>query len=226
MGNPFVYIWRSFRNLIYPPKCVLCQKVLVRSETDLCSTCRVEMPDFVLSRKHIAHVSGWTALWYYKGYARDSVLRYKFGRRRYYRLIFGRLLAMRVLTDLGQDFDLVTWVTPHWRRKVRKPFDHGRALAKAVAKELELPMVRTLTKSTYTAQQAGLGTSTQRRGNLSGAFKGCKPQRFQNKRILLVDDIVTTGSTAEECAKTLLAEGAQAVSLAAVAATEKKQNPA
>ncbi len=226
MGNPFIYLWRSFRNLLYPPKCVLCQKVLLRSETDLCSTCRVNMPDFVLSRKHIAHVSGWTALWYYKGHARDSVLRYKFGRRRYYRLIFGRLLAMRVLTDLGADFDMVTWVTPHWRRKLKKPFDHGRALAKAVAKELGLPMERTLKKSLHTAQQASLGTSTQRRGNLTGVFKAYKPERFKDKRILLVDDIVTTGSTAEECAKTLLAAGAQEVCFAAVAATEKKRSPA
>ena len=223
MRNPLKYLYHLVRNLLYPPKCVLCQKVLLKSETDICNKCRVEMPDFISSRKHIANVSGWTALWYYKDHARSSILRYKFGRCRYYRKMYGRLLAMRVLTDLEQEIDLVTWVTPSWRRKLRKSFDHGRALAKAVAKELEVPMVRTLTKSTHTAQQASLGTSAQRRGNLIGAFKTCKPERFRDKRILLVDDIITTGSTVSECAKTLLLGGAAEVWVAAVAATEKKK---
>lgn len=221
MRNPFAYLWYKFQNLIYPPKCVLCQKMLSNAETDLCTQCRADAPYFKLSTKKIPHVSDWTSLWYYKDRARESVLRYKFGRRRHYAKIYGRMLAMKVLTELDTEIDLVTWVTPSFRRRLQKGFDHGCVLARATAKELDIPACRTLTKSVHTARQATIASATQRRANLLGAFKPYKPERFQGKRVLLIDDIVTTGSTAGECAKTLKTCGAQAVYLVTVAATER-----
>lgn len=213
----FIWLWLT----IYPPKCLLCRKILPRESIDLCTHCRTNAPEYIFSKKHITHTAGRTSVWYYKDDVRKSILRYKFNF--YYRnqaTTYGRLLAMRVLTDFGQEFDLVTWVTPSLRRRLQRGFDHGRKIAKFTAKELGLPLVQTLKKTTHTARQATLKTAEERRANLLGAFVPYKPEQFVGKRILLIDDIVTTGSTASECARVLKTAGAKSVHLATVAATE------
>ena len=221
MLRNFIY---RLRNLIYPPKCILCKKVLTAVQTDLCDSCRSDGPECILNRKKIPHISGVVSVWYYKDYPRLSILRYKFSRYRHYAHSYGRLLAMRVLTDMDAEFDLVTWVTPSIRRQLRRGFDHGRKLAKATAKELNLPLQRTLRKVFHNGPQSASASAAQRRANVLGAYKACKPSRFAGKRILLIDDVVTTGSTASECAKTLLIGGAKSVHLATVAATEQHKN--
>lgn len=215
-----LHIFYRLRNLIYPPKCVLCNTILPRESTDLCVRCRTEAAEFVFSKKQIPNITGWTAVWLYKDLVRRSLLRYKFRRHRHNAKKYGRLLAMRVLTGLDAEFDLVTWVTPSIRRQLQRGFDHGRKIAKATAKELGLPLQRTLTKAFHNAPQSGSASAAERRANVLGAYKPYKPERFVGKQILLIDDIVTTGSTASECAKTLKLSGAKSVHLATVAATE------
>lgn len=213
------FIYR-LRNLIYPRKCVLCESILSPENSDLCVRCRTEAPEFTFSRNHIPNVAGWTAVWLYKDMARRSLLLYKFRRHRHHAKNYGRLLAMRVLTGLDAEFDIVTWVTPSIRRQLKRGFDHGRKLAKATARELNLPLQRTLTKAFHNAPQSGTATASERRANVLGAYKAHKPARIVGKRILLIDDVVTTGSTASECAKMLMLSGAKSVHLAAMAATE------
>lgn len=208
------------RNLIYPPKCVLCNTILPAESNDLCVRCRTEAPDFIFSKKQIPNIAGWTAVWFYKDLVRRSLLRYKFRRHRHNAKKYGRLLAMRVLTGLDAEFDLVTWATPSIRRQLIRGFDHGRKIAKAVAKELDIPLQRTLTKAFHNAPQSSSASASERRANVLGTYKAYKPARIAGKRILLIDDVVTTGSTASECAKTLLLSGAISVHLATVAATE------
>ena len=217
MLRNFIY---RLRNLIYPPKCILCKKVLTAVQTDLCDSCRSDGPECILNRKKIPHISGVVSVWYYKDYPRLSILRYKFSRYRHYAHSYGRLLAMRVLTDMDAEFDLVTWVTPSIRRQLRRGFDHGHKLAKATAKELELPVQRTLRKVVHNGTQSASASAAQRRANVLGAYKPYRPKKIKGKQILLVDDVVTTGSTASECAKTLMLCGASAVYLATVATTE------
>ena len=94
--------------LIYPPKCVLCQKILSKDETDLCHRCRLETPEFTFAKKNISFVARWVALWYYKDDVRASLHRYKFHRHTSKGEIYGRLLAMRLLEEDMTDFDLLT----------------------------------------------------------------------------------------------------------------------
>lgn len=216
-------IWYRLRNLLYPPKCVLCKTVLPKEQLDLCHTCRTEAPAFTFSKKQLPHILGTVSVWFYKDHVRQSVLRYKFGRYRHYAHNYGRLLAMRVLTDLDGEFDLVTWVTPSIRRQLKRGFDHGRKLAKAVSTELELPLRRTLTKAVHNPPQSASASAAQRRANVLGAYKPFRKRRIIGQRILLIDDVVTTGSTASECAKVLMLCGAKSVHLATVAATEHQK---
>ena len=215
----------GFLDLIFPPKCVLCRKVLEKGHMDLCPECRQAGPYFILSKKSISFVAGWTAVWYYKGKIRTSIMNYKFYRHSSYATSFGRLLAMKLLTEGQTDFDLVTWVPLSHKRRRERGFDQVQRIAVTVSKELGIPLVRTLKKPIHNPPQSTMRSASERRANVLGVYAPYKKERFAGKRILLLDDVVTTGATAGECVKTLKIHGAKDVYFAAVAATEdyKKQ---
>lgn len=210
----------KFKELIYPRKCALCKCVLSKNETDLCAGCRTMGPEFILSKKKISHVAGWTAVWYYKEKARQALIDYKFHNHRAYSHAYGRLLSMKLLSEGQQDFDMITCVPLSFGRLWERGFDQVRKIAVTVSRELEIPLVRTLKKIVNNAPQSSIAGEAQRRANTLGVYKAYKPKRFVGKRILLLDDIVTTGSTASECARVLMTAGAKEVYFAAVAATQ------
>ena len=203
--------------LIYPPKCVLCARFLTRQETDLCHDCRQNADPFPGNKTKIPFIAHWTALWYYKDNVRASIHRFKFGNRRHYAGVYGRLLALRLIESNFAQVDLVTWVPVSTLRKFRRGYDQSKLLAQALGKELSLPVFRVLKKVRHTPPQSTLGHAPQRRANVLGAYRITDPSKVAGKRILLLDDVVTTGATASECAKVLLTAGAKEVLLATVA---------
>lgn len=204
-------------HLLFPPKCVLCGRILRRSELDLCRDCRSTAPVAGHCREQHRFIDHWTAVWYYEGKVRDSLLRYKFGRRRSYAQSYGRLLALRIGEELGNDFDVITWVPVSRRRRRKRGFDQVELLAKAVSRELELPAKGLLRKVRHNPAQSSLTSASQRRANVLGVYETTDPASIAGKRILLLDDIITTGATVQECAKMLLLAGAQSVQCAAMA---------
>ena len=90
-------------------------------------------------------------------------------------------------------------------------------LACAAALELDSVAVETLRKDVEAEAQSTMGGKDQRKANISGAYSAADHELIAEKRILLIDDIVTTGSTLSECAKTLLLAGADSVVCAALA---------
>ena len=211
----------SILDLLVPPKCILCSRVLERGETDLCRDCRVDSPECPVSKKKLPFLDSWVALWYYEGPVRKSLLRYKFRGARSYAPGYGRLLAMKLLQEHPEGFDVLTWVPISRRRKLRRGFDQVEELALYVGKELGIQPVRLLKKVRHNKPQSGISGEAQRRANVLGVYQVTDPQEIQSKRILLLDDIVTTGSTAGEAARVLLTAGAKEVHFAAVAAARR-----
>lgn len=206
-------IWQ----LLFPPKCVLCGKLLQKDETDLCHSCRCDTPAFPNSNLKLPYLAHWSALWYYEGTVRKSILRFKFHGARSYAEIYGRQLAMKLLSD-EVAFDILTWVPISRLRRWRRGYDQVQLIAEAVGRELGVPPVSTLTKIRHNRPQSRLGSAPQRRANVMGVYSLTESTPIQGKRILLLDDILTTGATAGECARVLLTAGAKEVSCAAVAA--------
>lgn len=204
--------------LLYPPKCVLCQTLLEPEETDLCRCCRQNTEEYPKGKFKISFVARWTAVWYYRGSVRNSLLRYKFSRRHSYGNAYGKLLAMKLLTAGLDDFDVLTWVPISFRRRWKRGFDQVAVIATAVAGELGCQAQPTLRKIRHNPAQSHLSTAAGRRANVLGVYAVIDPTQIAGKRILLLDDIITSGATVSECAKTLLAAGAKEVTCAAVAA--------
>lgn len=203
---------------LFPPKCVLCGKLLQKQETDLCTDCRVDSPEFSKGNLKIPFLDSYAAIWYYEGSVRRSLLRYKFYGARHYAQSYGRLLAMKLLREYPEGFDLLTWVPVSRMRKLRRGYDQVELLAKVVARELEVPCTPLLHKVRNNPPQSGISGRAERKANVLGVYRVLQPEQIVGKRILLLDDILTTGATAGECARVLLTAGAREVHCGVVAA--------
>lgn len=208
-------------DLLFPPKCILCQKPLAKQETDLCHSCRSETEDYPKPKHKISFVAGWTSMWYYNDKVRHSLLLYKFHHRQAYGAIYGKLLAMKLAKEPLCDYDILTWVPVSRLRRWTRGFDQVELIACSAGQELGTPAVSTLKKIRHTKPQSRLADFSRRKANVLGAFAVSDPQLVAGKRILLLDDIITTGATASECARVLLTAGAKDVHCAAIAALNK-----
>ena len=155
----------------------------------------------------------------YAGAARKALLRLKFSGWRSVAEALGS--AMAAVNRFGTD--AVTWVPLGTRRRAERGYDQARALARAAASELDLPVARLLVRRTETLPQAAKG-ARERRAAMRGAFRVAA--RDPPRRVLLVDDVLTTGATAAECARVLRAAGVREVGLLAAARALRGSLPA
>ena len=211
-------ILNAVGELLFPRKCVLCGKLLEKEETDLCRHCRVEAPECAVYSTKFSFLDSWTAVWYYEDPVRGSVLRYKFSSARHYADCYGRMLAMKLQERYPEGFDCLTWVPISRLRKFRRGYDQVELLARAVGRELGMEPVRLLKKIRNNPPQSGISGQAERRANVLGVYRLKASADVENKKILLLDDVITTGATAGECARVLLTGGASEVHFGAVAA--------
>lgn len=206
-------------DLLFPPKCVFCGKVLDSGEDGLCARCQRDLPWLADGEAELTgeFFSLCAAPLRYQDKVRDSIRRYKFNGRRGYHKLYGKLVAQCVHDHLAGRYDLITWVPLSSQRKKERGYDQAFLLASAAALELGEVAVETLQKERHTAAQSGLTEAAQRRANVLGAYTPVDPELVAGKRVLLIDDVVTTGSTLSECARTLRTMGAADVVCAALA---------
>ena len=215
-------ILRIKADLLFPPKCILCGKVLEKEELDLCKQCRCDNPVYTHRKSKPQFLDSFTAVWYYEGNVRRSLLRYKFYNCRSFAHGYGRILAMKLLRENPEGFDCITWVPVSFLRKLTRGYDQVELLANAVGRELGMEPVPLIRKVRHNRPQSGISGEAERRANVLGAYRVKDPAAVKGKRILLMDDVITTGATAGECARVLLTAGAKCVSCAAVARRREK----
>lgn len=200
-------LFRWLTDLLYPPKCMLCHRLLDSSDQFTCGRCEYDLPEYDQAPRTVQYFEKAAASFYYEGYIRDAILRYKFHGMQTYARQFAKWLAIIVVGELEGKYDMTSWVPcGRWRRWTRG-FDQVELLAKALAEELEAPCVQTLKKIRNTPKQSRMPNAAARRANVLGAYQAVDPHRFCGKRILLVDDVLTTGATLSECGKVLRMAG-------------------
>lgn len=206
-------------DLIYPPKCAFCGKLLGKDESDLCGKCRKALPEVGGSIKRGENFRQCWSVYDYVGFVAESVRRFKFSGMQQYAQVYGRLIAMNLLRN-KVCFDVLTWVPISKKRRRQRGYEQTYLIAKTVAAELQCPCVPTLKKVRDNPPQSLQKTAANRRGNVLNAYQAVHPERFRDKRVLLIDDIITTGATLSECSKTLLIAGAAQVDCATLAAAQ------
>ena len=211
-----LYHW--LMGVLFPPKCVLCGALLQKEETDLCGSCRAETESYPTGKRTVQFLDSFTAVWYYEGKVRRSLLRFKFRNARSYAGCYGRMLAMKLVQAEAEEWDVLTWIPVSPLRKMRRGYDQVELLAAAVGRELGMMPVPLLKKVRHNRPQSGIADAAARRANVLGAYRVTDPAAVAGKRILLLDDILTTGATASEAARVLKTAGAKEIYCAAVAA--------
>ena len=206
-------------DLLFPPRCVFCGKLLATGERDFCARCQRELPwlEGPAAEQTGEFFSLCAAPLRYQDTVRDSIRRYKFKGRQGYHKAYGKLVAQCVHDHLAGKYDLITWVPLSEKRKKERGYDQAFLLASAAALELGDVAVETLRKSRHTDAQSGLEGEAERRANVLGAYTAVDPELLAGKRVLLIDDVVTTGATFSECARVLRTMGAKDVVCAALA---------
>ncbi len=135
--------------------------------------------------------------------------------------LLGRCLGKRVAAA-GVQADVVIPAPMHWRRRLSREFNQAALIAHALAAAINVPCRTSwVRRSKATVSQAGL-TDEERYRNMRGAFRIAAPEKLRGKRVLLVDDVMTTGSTLAACARTVKRAGAESVA-AAVAARAHRE---
>ncbi len=203
---------------LFPPKCAFCRKLLRRGESGMCSRCEASLPRLENPReKGPDFVDAIVSPLEYRDNVRAALLRYKFNGVTACAGIFGKLVADCVRENLAGEYDLISWVPLSSERLRERGYDQAMLIAMAAALELDDVAVETLRKTRNAAPQSGTESAEARRANISGAYEVADPELVRSKRVLLIDDIITTGSTVSECARMLGLAGAESVVCASVA---------
>lgn len=213
-------VGQAVLNLLFPAKCPFCGHVT--PGPGICDSCQRMLP-WIEEGSQVQTLPGEvpcvSPLWY-EGTVRQGLLRFKFGGASGAAETLGGLIAQCAAERFSGEFDIVTWVPVSARRLRRRGFDQAELLARAACRLWNNRTEALLRKTMDNPAQSGLaGGASERRANVLGVYEPVDSMRIIGRRVLLVDDIVTTGATLCECARTLREAGAAAVLCATVART-------
>jgi ComF family protein len=226
---------------VYPPICLVCNEPLLEGQVEFCERCVKALtadPQLACPRC-AATVGPFTdvgngcpachndklqfdaavrlGVYHHDGPLGQTVLRMKSAAGEILAYRMGRLWArQRRVTLDGHKVQFVVPVPLHWWRRWRRGYNQSAALAEGLADELRLPLrLRWLRRTRYTPIQTGQ-TTTNRRANVHDAFRAVARAELRGAAVLLVDDVLTTGSTCNEAAKALRRAGAARIIVAAL----------
>ena len=235
-------ILKFLRRVFYPRHltCSICKREKF-NDSSICDDCRIELPfndksicghcgrttaypseycDYCKNRESFADFS--RSAFNYDGAVKNLISRFKYSGEKYLSEFFTEELKPVFLKHIGYA-DAVVYV-PSTKKKIRqRGYNQGEVLAREFARFAEIPVVDALEKIKDTESQVGL-TQKERRKNLKGCFKVTNKDLVKGKRVLLIDDVLTTGSTAEIIAEKLKKAGAKEVVVLTVASVSFK-NP-
>ena len=226
-------------SLFYPPHCAACGSdtpasvhlcggcaaQVTRIEPPFCRVCSQPFDGAITSEFTCAncaertfHFDSAVTRLMSRGVVRDFVHRFKYDRQFFLRHPLADWAAEALEDEriVRQPFDFLVPVPLHSARRREREFNQAEAIAELLAKRTNVPVYGALQRIRYTTTQTRLDRH-ERMENLRGAFRVLHPDRVQSRHLLLVDDVFTTGSTVDECARVLRQAGAASVRALTVA---------
>ena len=211
-------LWGKFLDLLFPPKCAFCAALLQDGERDVCAACESALPYVEEGLVLRAYPFGSCAVtFYYEGAVRQGIHGLKFHGRRASAAVFARYMAQTAAEHLGGAFDAVTFVPVSEQRLRRRGYDQSRLLSEAMAALWGARAEAVLEKTRDNPAQSGMKDAEARRRNVRDIYRVWDAAQVRGRRFLLVDDVVTTGSTLGACADALRSAGAAGVVCCALA---------
>jgi len=234
---------KGLLHIFYPGVCHFCEQLLADGETLACRGCRKALSDdpFPKCLRCAANVGPYSTVeagcpacrgetyhfdavfrfGRYEGLLRESILRMKYASGEPLAEVLGLIWA----TDQEAEFrrvaaDLLVPVPLHWWRFWRRGYNQSETLARTLASRLGMPCRPRWLRRIQSTPMQTQSTPEERRTNIRGAFLARSRPELRGKTVLLIDDVLTTGSTASEAARTLRTAGAARVVVAVLARSE------
>lgn len=220
MRTPFEWLL----DLAYPHRCIFCGRFLEREQGLICPDCESSLPQAEREPKRGEFYKRCVSVCSYVDTVRRSVHRFKFKGCSFYAGEYGRLLAHTVRKELDGQFDCITYVPISTLRRKLRGYDQSELLARALGRELGFEVVRTVKKVRNNKPQSSMVFAAARRANVRNVYRPVDMGRWAGKRLLLIDDVLTTGATLSEVSRVLLSHGAAVVNCGTFAVTPKKQS--
>jgi len=215
-------IFTLFLNLVFPPKCVFCRRILTKDEDMICRHCESRLPR-TDSHRRLKNGMICVSPLRYDGPVRDSVHRFKFGGKSFYAKAYAALMAEEVRTLPEGQWDVISWVPLSKKRLRERGYDQAFLLARELGEHFEKQPVSMLKKTKHTRAQSTLTDSRDRFSNVKDVYAPLEPEKIAGKKILLVDDVITSGSTLSSCRKVLMEAGAAGVTGVTLASAGKEK---
>ena len=198
-------------DLLFPPRCVFCGRIIPPGQK-ICVKCVNNIkPLYGMIRINAGPLGKnipCAVLYTYTDMVRESIIRFKFYGEKQNSVFYAKELSKQIYEFYGKTLiDIVTCVPISKERRKLRGYNQSELIARGVSDAFDLPYADCLVKVKDNTEQHFLGKD-ERRLNVKGAYR-LSGFDISDKNILLIDDIVTTGSTISECAKVLLAGGAK-----------------
>lgn len=223
-------ILEDFIALFYPRVCVACHASLIKGEEVLCTSCLTQLPKTSYHRFHDNPVSNRLAgrlplqfasafLKFRKGGLVQSLMHeLKYNNRPEIGVRMGHLYGMELLeSGMGTGFDVIVPVPLHASRMRKRGYNQSAKFAEGLSESLDVAWEESISlrlSATNTQTRKG---RVDRWNNVRDAFSVAAVDKIAGKRILLVDDVITTGATLEACGQHLVDSGCRSLSVACIA---------
>ena len=225
-------MFQSFIDLIFPRICAGCQQPLQLNEAQICTNCRFELPltyshlqvDKKLNDRFIGKVNLTHALSYLKfvkgGKVQRMMHELKYGGNQEVGEILGKMYGADLKENgFCDEFDLILPVPLHKKRLIIRGYNQSDSLAKGLSESLKVEWRNDVLKRGIETKSQINKSRLERYENMKDVFFVAKPEGLLDKRIVIVDDTLTTGATLESCVLALNDVGVKNVSIIAIAAT-------
>ena len=204
--------------LIYPPTCGICDKFY--KET-ICKKCEIKLKKYEINsfkKSKNEYFNECMHIFKYEGIIREKLILYKFKDKSYlYKTFSEIILKNEKACAFLKNYDIIVPVPIHKKRMLTRGYNQTELIAQEIAKHTSLQIEnKILLKRKNIISQSKL-KKYQRKENVKNAFFAKNIEKILNKRILLFDDIYTTGSTINECSKVLKNAGAKKIGVLTIA---------
>ena len=215
--NPLIFPLERMLNLLYPPLCTCCRKVLPSNQQQVCIRCQQKLPYTSLHEDidnafvqrfwgRIPVASGVACFYFVKGGLVQQMIHHlKYENKKDIGFQWGRIYTKKLLSHpVISQVDAIVPVPLHWKKQRLRGYNQAAYIARGVAEVLQKPHYpKALVRNQYASSQTDK-SRMQRLNNVEAAFSVAQAPLLKNKHILLVDDVMTSGATLEACAIPIL----------------------
>lgn len=206
-------------NLIYPNVCGICDKLC---DDDICKKCEIKLNNISkikIDRYTNKYFKKHLYIFKYEGIIKERLIKYKFNERNYiYKAFVKFMLKNKKICDFLKNYDIIIPVPIHTKRRMERGYNQSALIAKEISKEIQkIDYLEDVLIKKINNKPQSTKNKSERKNNVIGAYYMKNKEKINNKKILLLDDIYTTGNTVNECCKILQSANPKCIDVITIA---------